>query len=364
NVFVGRFGYPNVNVGLLSSEEKDDNLDNPLKWSREEYGFNRIANLRSSLVNSRFRSTIAAPRTAKEKLNDLAKEISLSQKTVDTEIHLKDMPRFRLSFQGEASPHGPAVPLAKATITENVRIPTKVDKAVSDPDYKASDALNDLYRHHFDEHYLTKVLSVGNLGVRTQRKLVPTRWSITAVDDSLGKGLLDDVKRYTNHVSHEAYFAEYLGNYFLALFFPGNWSYEFIENFTFDMEAENPAAGVSSESDSEGFSGRRSYAQETAGGYYAARLPVLEFLNKRKRQGSVMLMRFITTDYYASLGVWVVRETVRKTLAKKPLEFGCEELMLLYAKKLIRRRFNYDISLLIARSRLMQAKKQKTLGEF
>jgi hypothetical protein len=364
NVFVGRFGYPNVNVGLLSSEERNPDLDNPLQWSRENYDFNRVLNLRTSLVNSRFKSSILAPRTSREKLQELAQEISLSKKTVDTEVHLKDQPRFRLAFQGEASPHGPAVPLVNADATENIRVPTKVDKIVSDHDFKANNALNELYKHHFDEHYLTKVLSVGNLGIKTQRKLVPTRWSITAVDDSIGKGLLDTVRSQSNHVNFEAYFSGYMENYFLVLFFPGVWSFEFIENFSFDMDKPNPAYNVKHDSDFENFTGRKQYAQETAGGYYAARLPILEFLKERKRQGSVMVLRFITTDYYASLGVWVVRESVRKTLQKKPLEFGSQELMLLYAQKLIQKKFKYDISPLLRKSLLLQGRSQRSLEEF
>ena len=34
NVFVGRYGYPEVNVGILSTEHYEEH-DNPLLWSRE-----------------------------------------------------------------------------------------------------------------------------------------------------------------------------------------------------------------------------------------------------------------------------------------------------------------------------------------
>ena len=379
NVFVGHFGYPNINVGLLSSNvpEKNldtnysksnfaDNIDNPLKWSRENYDFNTIVNYRTSLVNSRFRSSIDSPRKSfNDKLSELSKEISLSSKTLDTEINLKEKPFFRLSFNSEASPHGPSASLINAKVTENIKVPTKVDKIVSDTDYKASSALNELYKKNFDEHYLTKIFSLGNLGIKTQRKLVPTRWAITAVDDSLSKNLLENVKSFSNSTNFSAHYFGYLENYFLALFFPGEWNYEFIECFSFDMDKENPALGVQSESDFEDYSGRKDYVKETAGAYYAARLSVVEYLNSIKRQGSVMLMRFITKDYYASLGVWVVRESVRKTLNSKPIEFGSQELMLLYAKKLIQKKFKYDISNLLKNSKLLdKINNQKRISDF
>ena len=378
NVFVGHFGYPNVNVGLLStdfsknsqdsdtSEKLKLDIDNPLKWSREEYDINSIVNLRTTLVNSRFRSKIDSPRKPqKEKFNELSTEISLSPRNIDTEINLKEKPFLRMSFNGEATPHGPSASLVDAKLTENVHIPTKVDKIVSDTDFKAGNALNELYKHNFDEHYLTKILSVGNLGVQTQRKLVPTRWAITAVDDSISRDLISEIKSFSNSSGYLAYYGGYLENYFLALFFPGCWSYEFIENYSFDMDSINPAENVKYDSDFEDYNGRKEYAHQTAGGYYAARLPIIEHLKSSKRQGSVLLFRFITKDYYASLGVWVVRESVRKTLKNKPIEFGSEDLMLTYAQKLIFRKFKYDLSPFFKQSKLMDfRKKQKRLYDF
>lgn len=366
NVFVGHYGYPNVNVGLLSTDYSKDEPDDPLKWSRENYDMNRIVNLRTTLVNSRFSSSVSSARSSvKSKLRDISKEVSLAPRRVDTEIHLKRTPSPSLSFNSEAAPHGPSVPVKDAEITENVRIPTKVDKIVSDDDLRSSPALNELYRKNFDEHYLTKILSMGNLGVKPQRRLVPTRWSITAVDDTLGKKAIDEVNQFSDTLGPMAFYGGYLENYFLALFLPGMWSFDFIENFTFDMDAPDPADGVRHEMDSEGPNGRKEYASNTAGGYYAARLPVLDYLKRRRRQASVILLRFITKDYYASLGVWVVRESVRKTLQNRPLEFGSEDLMFQYAKKLAYKRFNYDISGLLAKSRIIDARKrQRSLRDF
>ncbi|MCJ7450432.1 MAG: hypothetical protein MUP58_01695, partial [Candidatus Nanohaloarchaeota archaeon QJJ-9] len=65
--------------------------------------------------------------------------------------------------------------------------------------------------------------------------------------------------------------------------------------------------------------GRTSYAEETAGGYYAARLGVLEKLRKKQRQAKALVLREVTDEYWAPLGVWVVRETVREALEKEPI---------------------------------------------
>ena len=60
NVFVGRFGYPDINVGLLNIDEpkKDETIDNPLLWSKDDYDINKIIQLRSNLINSNFKTQI------------------------------------------------------------------------------------------------------------------------------------------------------------------------------------------------------------------------------------------------------------------------------------------------------------------
>jgi hypothetical protein len=81
--------------------------------------------------------------------------------------------------------------LKKAVLTSNPKINQHIEKAFSDTDLKAADALRILWKKGIDETALTRILSVGSLGVKVQRKLVPTRWSITATDDTLGKFLVE-----------------------------------------------------------------------------------------------------------------------------------------------------------------------------
>lgn len=347
NIFVGRFGYPNINVGILNAEEYQNN-DNPLLWSRENYNINSIVDLRLSLINSYFKTTI---KSFNDKLLQLGQEVAMAEKPVDMEIDLQRMPQFRITTKPdqEISPHGPNVELKKARITENPKIPTKIDKAVSDTDLKAGEALKTLFKKETDEHYLTKLLSSGNLGVKIQRKLVPTRWAITAVDDTLGKGIISEIKDFPQS-NYLAYAGNFLGNYYLILFFPDVWGYELFESAVGDKT--NPNAEFMT--DYEDYSGRKIYAEQCAGGYYAARLSILEHLRQARRQGSCLCLRFITDEYYAQLGVWVVREAVRKTMQNKPIEFASKELMMNFAEKYARKKFNYSLNNMTERSRLLK----------
>jgi hypothetical protein len=351
NVFIGRYGYPNINVGLLSTEQYN-NHDAPLLWSKNDYQIQQVVDLRTSLINSSFKTSI---RSFNDRMLELSQEVSLAKNPVDVEINLNKKPNFRINFNQDTMPHGPNVRLKKAKITENPKIPKKVDKAVSDPHLKAADAISSL-RKSYDEHYLTKILSVGNLGVKTERKLVPTRWSITAVDDMIGKQMVEEVKKYKES-DHLAFFGGYLGNYYLILFFPHCWSYELFETLVGEKS--------SFATDHEFYDGRKYYADNTAGGYYATRHAILEKLSSIKRQSGVLALRFITDEYWAPLGVWVVREATRKAMASKPIEFASKELMMKYAEQFAKKKFNFNIDILLKQSRLLDMMhKQKRLKDF
>ena len=76
-----------------------------------------------------------------------------------------------------------------------------------------------LYKNEFNEYSLSKILSVGALGLKKDKRLVPTRWSITATDDTLGKFLLKNVREYKWIENYELFMGEFLGNQYLILLY-------------------------------------------------------------------------------------------------------------------------------------------------
>ena len=84
-----------------------------------------------------------------------------------------------------------------------------------------------------------------------------------------------------------------------------------------------------------------------------------------KRQASVLALRFITGDYTLPLGVWVTREAARKSMFSKPIEFSSKELMMEYAGKLARRKFNFNLENILRQSVLLRnVKEQSKLAKF
>ena len=352
--FVGRYDYPNINVGILAPPEQTDDAwlyDSPKFWSAENFDIPKIVDFRSSLLNSRYNINIKK----RIKLLELSQDIAMSSKPVDVEILLSEKPRYQLNLDSHMAPTGTNAKLKKASMTENPKIHTKLYKVFDDIDLKANEAVNYLYENNFDENFLSRILSVGTLGLKKDRKLVPTRWSLTATHDTIGKYLINQINEY-NNIDYTAFFDGYLGNYYLILCFPEVWSYEL-----FEMYVKSPNYTT----DYESYDGRKNYAEQTAGGYYTVRMGILEKLRELKRQGTVLVLRFITDEYTMPLGVWVTLEATRKAVNTKPINFSSAELMIEYAKKLALKKFNFNLDNILKKSILLKSiNQQKKLLSF
>ena len=362
--FIGRHNYPNINVGVLSPPEKEKDAwlyDAPVYWSEKNFTIKDIITLRSSLINSRFKSNVINIKQP-NKFLEIAQEIGLAYKPVDIEVELKKEPKVSVRPDSINMPMGPNASLKKVSITTNTKILPKVDKVHYDTDLKSNEGLKILYSKGINENSLSKILSVGALGLKKNRKLVPTRWSITAVDDTLGKELIKQTKQY-NEIDYSLYFGDYFGNYYLILFFPYVWSYELFETYM-PSSLWNPNQKLGTSTDYENYDGRKRYAENCGGGYYAARISILKKLVQLKRQASILVLRFVTDEYSAPLGVWVCREAVKKTLQSKPIYFETKEQLLKEAKFLILRKFKYNIESLLKESQLLEQLKQTKLINF
>ncbi len=366
SVFIGsKLKYPLVNVGILSPLEREENAwiyDDAKYWANNNFQINDVLKLRDNLLNSRFQSNVHDSRT-NNNFVQMAQEIAVASKPVDIEIELKHKLSLERGKDKVLTPHGMRAGLKSAKITGNVKIPRQVDKAMND-EIKSSEGLEYLYKTGFNEYVLSKILSVGVLGLKKNKRLVPTRWSITATDDTLGKFLLKKMRDYKIIEDYELFFGEFLGNCYLIMFLPDVWSYELFELYL-PGSSWNPSEKIKASTDFEDYSGRKEYAHSTAGGYYASRLPIIEYLNSIKRQATVLAIRIETPSYWAALGVWVVRESVRKAIAKGAVKFQDMNEMTESTKKIGKIKYNFDCEQIIKNSKLLnQVKMQKKLKDW
>lgn len=347
--FVGKYGYPNVNIGFLAPQQTQEDAwkhDAPRHWGTTNTKIPEIVNYRTALVNSKIQANIKI----QDKFVTLAQELALSSKPVDIDVSLEKKPTLSLTPDQYTAPMGPNAQLKKITLASTPKIPTRVQKYFDDTDALASEALTNLYSHNIDENSLSRMLSVGAFG--KQRKLVPTRWSITATDDILANNKLEKIRDMPISSDFSAHFGNYLGNYYLILYLPREWSYELFEIYVQPNKLEYST-------DYEEHSGRKTYAEQCAGGYYTVRLALAEHLAELKKQQTAIVIRFITNEYVLPLGVWVTREATRKSLESTPIKFASKELLLTYAKSLAKKKFGLDIEPLLEKSKLIKEKQEK-----
>ncbi|MBI4448350.1 hypothetical protein HY643_05195 [Candidatus Woesearchaeota archaeon] len=355
-VFIGsRLQYPNVNVGILSPPtevEEAERYDSPAMWYDQNYTIRQIAELRSSLINSRFSAKVSDAKK-NTKLIDLAKEIAAAKKPVSIDVELKKKPTPNFTFEKTSLPMGPAAALKNVEPKENISMSREVEKVVDDTDLKALEAIKYLHNKNFDEHKLTQLLSVGVLGFKKDRKFVPTRNSITAVDDALGKEIIKEIKGYEKIDECFFHYGSYFGNYYVIMFFPEIWGYELFETYL-PGAVWNFTGQPTTTTDHEFYGGRKDYASNTVGGYYAARLPILNYLKGIKRQASILALRFETPEYTVPLGVFVVRQAARKTLESQKWKFSNKKEMVSYAANFAKKIFGFDITSILRESQLLK----------
>jgi len=327
SVFVGRKGYPVVGVGpmtILEGAESDvelGRLEEPSEWFAQGLGMEEIVELRSATLRAKRGEDI---KSRSNFVSDMT-EIALAKQPVDVELTFKSKPSFNLSFSDITRPTGASVNVEKMNVTGNSKIPKKVDRIVSD-ELRASEAAKGLYDLGLDVYKVAVILSSGTLGLRSAKKMVPTRWSITATDDLIFKKLAAQLKEYPTVDSYYVYESSYMDNHFQILLMPSLFEYENFEAW-FPGSVWNDAFGQRPVivEEYEGFKGRRQYAAEEGGGYYAARLAVAEALHTMRRQAGVVVFREIHPRYFIPLGVWVVRETVRDAFRKRGEKFDTKK---------------------------------------
>jgi len=359
SVFIGsKLKYPNVNVGILSPSQplKQVNLLNDSnEWTNLKLSIREILNLRNQLINSRYTTQVKIS----SKLTEKSQEIGMASKPADLEINLEKVPRYLKEYDKISKPLLLSAPLKNIRITENTKIHTKVDKVFNDTDMKASEAINYLYNSGFDENFLQQLLTIGSLGLKKNRRLVPTRWGITATDDTIGKEIMKEVKNYNKIDDYRLFFNKYLGNYYFILLMPELFSYELFEYGIKHGEVKGEWT------DFEDYFGRKNYASNSVGGYYSVRLSVLEYLRKIKRQASVFIIRFETEEYWANLGVWVTRNCARRAMDSEFISFHTRENALDFMKNSAMNKMKIDVNYVFKRSKLLNmVKEQKGLKDY
>ena len=339
--------YPNLLLGPgIYTDFADAKASSPTDWIKSNI---------KDIEKNRNKQVFSFAKYSKEAAQDPTRELSdiqlITQSIKTTELEIDFTEKERKVSDEVTGLSNTSFDFENLKIVDDIKVPKPIEKTVNDRDFNAREGMIYLYQKIDDVYKIEQLLSVGLLGIKRNRLLVPTRWTITSVDDTIGKELINKIKINQTIDKYELHFFEFYKNKFYVIMLPLTWGFEMIENaggqFTIDHELYDP---------------RKDYAINVMGGYYAARLEIAKRLEERKRLARVIVLRDMDPTY-SSKGVWVIREAVKEAMAKEPLVFETLESLLnhINSQLLIRNSIKYWTD---ASTILKENKMQKRLFEF
>ena len=305
SVFVGSYNYPKVNVGPMVPPIHGDTslLDTPEKWIGKT--LEEIVNYRLNLVRGIQKVPVSDP---SGRYIENLQELAMSETATDSDIRF-----YKATFpvgllDGYSAPFGPIGEIKSVKFSSSPS-QRQIEKVYYDRDLLASDAVLKLYNSGIEISQIQKCFSIGMMGKK--RKLVPTRWSITATDDIISKSLIDETLDYPLIDGVRVFHFEHMGNLFSVILFPYRWLYEMIEAWY----SKGVLGFGSDHEDARGID----HPPEIAGAYFAAKLAVGEYLVRNQIQSGALVLREIRPEYAIPIGVWQIREGVREAMKQKPV---------------------------------------------
>ncbi|WP_042699916.1 hypothetical protein [Methanocorpusculum bavaricum] len=345
SVFVGSYGYPRVVGGPLMINDSD----NPLDWVRQGFSIDDIVSVRSRTIRGGSDLDVKIPNIGK------VQEIALSARPLDVEVAFEKPVSFDINFDGTVTPVGMSGAMKKLDVIDNASVSRIVDRCTSDTDLKATEAARIMFENGTDVYKITNLLTAGLLGVK--RRVVPTRWAITATDDMISTSIKREVIKMPALPEYQVFSGTLYGNTICFILIPSNdWRFEMLERW----QKHSLWSGDEETIVVDGEKGlTKSKYSPIAGAYYSARLAVLEYLKSIGRCARVLCIRDISGEYWAPLGTWVIREAAHASLSSPADRVGTLQEALTSASQKL------GTSFWIQKMGLLRdIRQQKTLFEF
>ncbi len=301
-VIIGHKNYPNLKVHSISNSNIDSSFFKTAKIIKLDYS--KIIDLKSKNILGTT-SNIKIQDINSRITNEL-RDIYKSKKLVDFSSKFEKELKFdKIIINKVAGIIGSHNELKSLTANSNISTSKQIEKNIT-TDIKATQAVINLYEKGINESQIINLLAMGSFGINFNKKLVPTKWAISAYDQILEKYLFKELKQNKLIENYEVYEFNDKGNYFLIILFP-----EFISGETYEC--------MSNWIGSDYFNNENKLDKEKpqiSGAFYSNKLAIFEHLRKRKKQASFLSIRLIV-DYDIPLGVVFVRECVRQAMLNR-----------------------------------------------
>lgn len=303
-VIVGEKNYPNLATHNISNDSIASSYRNSSDIVKKKYDDIFKIKARNILGST---NPVHVKNTS-QRIQDEIRDIYKAKNIVNFSSNFsKELTFDKVVVNKIAGIAGSKNDLISLNSTENTQTSKQVEKYIEN-DIKAKEAVISLYEKGVNEHQIINLLALGSFGVSVNKKLVPSKWAISAYDQTIEKYLHKKILKFSSLNEYELYSYSDKGNFFLIILFPDTFAGNVIE--TFPGAVEEDFVLVDNK--------LKKPEPETAGGFYATKIAIHEFLVSRKKQASYLSIRIIK-DYEIPLGVVFVRECVRNALNKKIL---------------------------------------------
>lgn len=330
SVFVGSWNYPYVFAGPMIAPFHGDTamLDTPECWIPQQKTTEEILQYRMSLVRGKERVKIT---DVGNRFVEKLQEIALAKGPVESEARFRHEPRG-FSLSDDFLPHGPSA-IIEEFFAGNAQWDKRFEKVYYDGDLKAADAVVGLYNSGAQFSQIQKALSVGGVGMGKNRRLVPTRWAITACDSILANHYLEEIRHLPLIDDYRVLEFSSLNNYYAIILLPTPWQYEWMEAFLHVLGSEEVVFA-----DYETNKGKKGYSS-VGGCYYSCKFAIAEGLARMGRQAGAIVFREAYNGY-VPLGVFNVRENVRQAMRQEATCFDSLRQSLAYVAGKLRLPFS------------------------
>ena len=275
SVFVGHHGYPKIKIGPMIPPLHGDTtiFDSPEKWIGKS--IDEIANYRLSLVRGVYDVNI---RDVFGRHIESLQELAMADKPVESELQFDKLPivdieqKKNSGFDIDSVTYGLVAPLKAFKISSSLSVDKRLEDAFYDKDLNANESIVNLYHQGIEISKINRIFSMGMLGLHKNRKSVPTKWSISAIDDIISTNLTKEIENYSPIELFEVYQYHHLGNYYSIILIPYSiWIFEMQEGWI----DSNGNVGMGRDyEDPEGLD----HYPSIAGAFFATRLSVSEHL--------------------------------------------------------------------------------------
>ena len=342
---VGEQNYPNPKIYNVSTGQKDNSFFKTNEVVKKDYS--DIVKLKAQNILGNTNNIYIKKTNTRiiTEINDVYKARKPAQFESQFDKELKFNKPILNKLSGVL---GTQNELINVELTENASTSKQIEK-YTDDDIKARQAIINLYEKGIPESQIINLLGLGNFGIQLNRKVVPTRWSISAYDVAIEKHLHSIITKHNPINQYEVYYAKDKGNEFVIVLAPDGYTFE---NLEFGDEWNG--------SDYVGHNNKLPYqTPNTAGGFYASKVAIFEHLRKRKKQAQIYCIRLIE-GYDIPLGVVFVRETIRQAMTNQIFKTSNFQTL----KKYLLENHTQHYKQLINSKTLQENKTQKKLKDY